>query len=284
MATTIVPPTNEGEPVAARPASTVLLLRDGAEGIEVFMVERHRAVDFASGALVFPGGKVEPADAAPEVQSVANGLDGLSTEEAALRVAAVREIFEEAGVLLARPRGSDEFVAQDAVDDLVARFRAPLETDEKDIADLIAAADIELACEMLVPFAHWVTPRAVPKRFDTHFFATAIPPNQEPLHDGGETVASRWVRPADALADSEAGKVTLVFATKMNLRLLAESATVDEALAAAANRRIVRVEPEVTEVDGGFHLRIPAEAGYGVTEDFVRAEERAMRHVPRRGS
>jgi len=212
MATTIVPPTNKGAPVAPRPASTVLLLRDGPRGIEVFMVVRHRAIEFASG------------------------------------------------------------------------FRAPLEKDEKDVADLIAAADIELACEMLVPFAHWVTPRAVPKRFDTRFFATAMPPNQEPAHDGGETVASRWVRPADALAEAEAGRATLVFATKMNLRLLAESATVDEALAAAAKRRIVCVEPEVTEVEGGFHLRIPAEAGYGLTEDFVRAEDRAMKHVPRERS
>jgi len=284
MATTIVPPTNKGAPVAPRPASTVLLLRDGPRGIEVFMVVRHRAIEFASGAMVFPGGKVEPADGAAEVQSAAHGLEGLSAEEAAFRVAAVREIFEEAGVLLARPTGSAEFVAQDAVDDLVARFRAPLEKDEKDIADLIAAADIELACEMLVPFAHWVTPRAVPKRFDTRFFATAMPPNQEPAHDGGETVASRWVRPADALAEAEAGRATLVFATKMNLRLLAESATVDEALAAAAKRRIVCVEPEVTEVEGGFHLRIPAEAGYGLTEDFVRAEDRAMKHVPRERS
>jgi len=284
MATTIVPPTNQGEPVAPRPASTVLLLRDGAEGIEVFMVERHRAIEFASGAMVFPGGKVEPADGAPEVQHAAHGVEGLSAEEAAFRVAAVREIFEEAGVLLARPTGSSEFVAQEVVDDLVARFRAPLEKDEKDIADLIAAADIELACEMLVPFAHWVTPRAVPKRFDTRFFATAMPPNQEPAHDGGETVSSHWVRPADALAAAEAGRATLVFATKMNLRLLAESATVEQALAAAAERRIVCVEPEVTEVEGGFRLRIPAEAGYGLTEDFVRAEDRAMKHVPRERS
>jgi 8-oxo-dGTP pyrophosphatase MutT (NUDIX family) len=242
------------EPV---PAATILLVRDAAAGLEVFMVERHREVDFATGALVFPGGKLEPGDREPGTLARCSACPGLSAHDLALRVAAIRETFEEAGVLLARPRGSPALV--DA-----RRLRSIARRDA--LAALAEAEDLELAADLLVPFAHWITPEFMPKRFDTHFFLVAAPGDQAAAHDGSESVDSAWITPAAALAEAESGRRTIIFPTLANLRKLGRSRSAAEALERARRDPVVTVLPRVERRDGRAVVCIPPEAGYEPSE------------------
>jgi 8-oxo-dGTP pyrophosphatase MutT (NUDIX family) len=259
-------------PVPARPAATVVILRDSAAGIEVFMVERRREIEFASGALVFPGGKVDAEDADPAWEELAAAP--LPAPERAFFVAAGRETFEEAGLMLARRRGSAELVDAETADRLVETHRARLLKGETTFVDILRAEDLVLAADLLVPFAHWITPERVPKRFDTHFFLVAAPVTQLGAHDGTESAEGFWIAPRQALADAEAGRRTLVFATRMNLTRLARYGTVADAVAATRAAPIVTVVPRVKHTPEGRWLQIPAEAGYGVTEVFVEAASR----------
>jgi 8-oxo-dGTP pyrophosphatase MutT (NUDIX family) len=246
------------EPVPARPAATVLLVRDGESGLEVFMVARHREIDFASGALVFPGGSLEPGDHAIAADGARCGLGGgLDERGRAIRVAAVRETFEECGVLLARPRGSKDWLPGARVAELGQRHR------RRSFGEWLLAEDLVLALDALTPFAHWITPAVLPKRFDTHFFILASPQDQSARHDGSESVDSLWINPVRALADAEAGKYTIVLATRLNLQKLAQSPDVASALEAARARPIVTVAPVAVKTAAGYDIHIPAEAGYG---------------------
>ncbi len=217
-----------------RAAATVLLVRDGPQGLQVFMVVRHHAIDFASGALVFPGGKVEPED-----RELAGG-----DEERAARVAAIRETYEECGVLLAHGAGA-------------------LSADRRPFRERLEAEQLEPALDALTPFAHWITPPILAKRFDTRFYIVAAPEGQAAMHDGGEAVDSVWIEPARAVLEGAEGRRTLVLATRLNLELLGQSATAHEAIAAARLRRVVKVEPQALRTETGFRLTIPPEAGYG---------------------
>lgn len=269
---------NDAAKIVPRPASTVLLLRDGPSGLEVLMVTRNVASDFAGGALVFPGGRVDVADGEAAALSCGRSVAGVDAGAMAFRVAAVRETFEEAHMLLARPRRVDRLLTAGEVDaleqGLAARLgRAP------HFADIVAAGGIELATDLLVPFAHWITPVGPPKRFDTHFFLAQAPSDQIAAHDGREAVETIWIAPQKAIAESEARRVTLVFATRMNLAKLGRSADVAAALAAARLDTVVTVCPELVETPQGKLLRIPAAAGYGITEMPANLTARAW--VPR---
>ncbi|MGO8918853.1 MAG: NUDIX hydrolase [Stellaceae bacterium] len=269
---------NDAALIKPRPASTVLLLRDGPGGTEVLMVTRNVASDFASGALVFPGGRVDAADAEPATLSRCRAVSGADAVAMAFRIAAVRETFEEAHLLLARREGGDRLLAAEEVDALETSLAARLGRPPQ-FADILAAGGIELATDLLVPFAHWITPIGPPKRFDTHFFLAPAPVDQVAAHDGREAVETVWISPRQAIADSEAGRVTLVFATRMNLVKLGRSRAVAEALAAARADIIVTVCPELIESPEGKLLRIPAAAGYGITEMPANLTARAW--VPR---
>lgn len=253
-------------PVTPRPASTVLLLRDGPGGLEVFMVVRHHQIDFATGALVFPGGSVDPTDMDGRLRARTRGADGLDDLAFGFRVAAIREAFEESGVLLARPKGSDGFVDAARTSALVEAWAEPIEKGETTLAAMLQGEDLELAVDALVPFAHWITPPALAKRFDTHFFLAPAPVGQLARHDGRESVDSVWVRPADACAAADAGERTVIFPTRMNLEKLGRSDSVAAALETAAASPVVTVEPRVEVFDGGRIMRIPIEAGYGAAE------------------
>ena len=177
------------EAVAARPASTILLLRDGAsEEIEVFMMVRHHEIEFSSGALVFPGGSVDAGDgeiiARPELYSVGEGGDAT---ELSFKIAAIRETFEESGILLARPRGSNELVDAKQAAHIEAGHRAALSERKTTFLDVLTEAGMVLALDALVPYARWITPEGMPKRFDTWFFLAAAPPEQLGAHDGRES-------------------------------------------------------------------------------------------------
>jgi 8-oxo-dGTP pyrophosphatase MutT (NUDIX family) len=252
-------------PAPAKLASTVLLLRDGAEGLEVFMVVRHQEIDFASGALVFPGGKVAKGDSEPEALAHCSGLDGLAPEAAALRVAAIREAFEECGVLFARERGSKQLIGAERLAGL-EHYRQPLDRGELGIGQMLREQQLELACEALVPFAHWITPVMMPKRFDTLFFLAVAPAEHLAVHDGHELVDSVWIRPADALREADVGRRTVIAPTRMNIQRLGFSDSVAEALAAAQAQPVIKVLPELVQTPAGPRLRIPLEAGYRVSE------------------
>jgi len=249
-----------------RPASTLLLVRDGPRGLEVFVVERHHQIDFAGGATVFPGGKVEDGDQDPELRARCAGAEGLDETSLAFRVAAIREAFEECGVLLARSRGSRELISVARLADLLKRYRAEVREHRVSIGQLARAEELELACDLLVHFAHWITPEGMPKRFDTHFFLVAAPADQFAAHDGTESVDSAWISPRRALADADAGKRTVIFPTRMNLAKLARSECVRDALEAARASRIVTVLPRVERGPDGPVIRIPADADYDVVE------------------
>lgn len=254
-------------PVTPLPASTVLLLRDGAETLEVFMVRRPDAMDFASGALVFPGGKVDPEDREVALRGRCAGVDGVDDTMLALQVAAIRETFEECGVLLARPRGSDRLVEPQRVHALLARYRAPLVKDEIGIGAMIEAEDLELACDLLVRFAHWITPEMRPKRFDTHFFLAPAPEGQQALHDGMESLDSLWTNCEGAIDSFHAGTHYLMFPTYANLKKLGRSRQVSEAMQRARAAPVVSVlGTQRRGPDGLIRMVVPRDAGYDLTE------------------
>jgi len=253
------------EPAPALPSATILLVRDGRAGLEVFMVERHHEIDTASGASVFPGGKLAEGDSDPALRASCDGAEGLDDEGLALAVAAIRESFEECGVLLARREGEAELLDAASVEAL-QDFRAAFETGTLAMTDFVRDHKLRLACDALVPFARWITPIVVPKRFDTHFYLTAAPADQAALHDGGETVDSIWIRPEAALREANAGTRPIVFPTRLNLMLLAQTPSVSAALAAARAREVVAVQPEIEDRDGDKAVCIPAAAGYPINE------------------
>jgi 8-oxo-dGTP pyrophosphatase MutT (NUDIX family) len=250
-----------------RPATTVLLLRpskagDTASPLEVFMVVRHHQIDAFSGALVFPGGKLEDADGDPRLRARCGNAEKCSDDELKFRVAGVREAFEECGVLLARKRGQRALVAAADLKGIEARWRAKLAKDEATIVDLAEAEDIEIATDLMTPFAHWITPTFAPRRFDTWFFLAEAPQDQVALHDGSESVDSVWIGAQAAIDEATAGKRTLVHATLKNLELLVDGKTVVGAISQASERRIVTVQPWVETRDGKRFLHIPEGAGY----------------------
>ena len=254
------------ETVAPRPASTILLLRDAAaqKEVEVFMMVRHYEIDFNSGALVFPGGSVDKGDkeiiATPELYSGGEGLDETTLS---FRIAAIRETFEESGILLARPKGSKALVDAKRASEIEAAHRADLCDSKISFLEVIEASGLVLALDALVPYAHWITPEGMPKRFDTWFFLAAAPPEQAGAHDGKESTDSIWVSPREAVAGGESGRFKLPFPTTRNLIRLGKQASVQTALDDSRGRPIVTVMPVMTKTaDGSRQLRIPREAGY----------------------
>lgn len=250
-------------PPEPKPSATILLLRDGARGLEVFMVQRHHQIDFATGAMVFPGGKVDAADADPALATRCDAAVGDALRP--IHVAAIRETFEECGVLLARPAGQRGLVSAARLAEIEQRHRAALNAGERTLRELVEREDLRLANDLLVPFAHWITPVFMPKRFDTYFYLVAAPPDQLALHDGGESVDSVWTRPEDAAAERAAGRRTIIFPTFMQVQKLGRSRSVEDAIAAARSAPVVTVLPQVEERAGEKVMVIPAEAGYDVT-------------------
>jgi 8-oxo-dGTP pyrophosphatase MutT (NUDIX family) len=263
------------EVAKARPASTILLLRDsaGPDGkgaddkgrgeIEVFMMVRHYEIDFNSGALVFPGGSVDEGDqeiiTKPELYS---GGDRLDAAAMSFRIAAIRETFEESGILLAKPRGSSTLIDAKRAGEIEAVHRAALCDGKTTFLQVLTDNGLLLTPDELVPYAHWITPEGMPKRFDTWFFLAAAPPEQVGAHDGKESTDSIWVSPREALAGGESGRFKLPFPTTRNLIKLGKHRTVRAALDDARGKPVVTVMPVMTRLNGGRQLRIPAEAGY----------------------
>jgi 8-oxo-dGTP pyrophosphatase MutT (NUDIX family) len=251
-------------PVPTVPAATTLMLRDTPHGLEVFMVMRHHQIDFASGALVFPGGKVDPGDS--EVHQYCTGIQGSDAGAIAMMVGSIREAFEECGILLARHQGSPELISGDHLNSL-QHYRDKLNGGKLTLKQFLETEQLELACDCLQRFAHWVTPEMMPKRFDTLFYLAAAPLDHVAVHDGGESIDSVWIRPQDALQGAKQGRYTIIFPTRLNIELLAQSRTVQEAIDMAQNRPIVTVLPWTEKRQDGNYICIPATAGYAIFEE-----------------
>jgi 8-oxo-dGTP pyrophosphatase MutT (NUDIX family) len=247
------------------PAATILLLRGDHDVLEVFMVVRHHQIDFASGALVFPGGKVDPHDEDPALGTLCDGA-AASAAMRTLQVAAIREAFEECGVLLARRAGERNLISGDALAALEP-YRARLVKNEVSLLEFLGTADLRLACDLLTPFAHWVTPDMMPKRFDTYFFLAEAPRDHLALHDGHESVDSVWITPQAAIEGARSGRYTVIFPTLRNIEKLAHARSPAEAISRAKGSPIVSVTPWTERRSDGNYLCIPCEAGYDISEE-----------------
>jgi 8-oxo-dGTP pyrophosphatase MutT (NUDIX family) len=248
-------------PARPRNAATLILLRDPGrpEGeTEVLLLQRNARSAFLPGAHVFPGGVVEEADCAPEMAALCQGL-GFDRAHRIIRdarppekslgffVAAIREAFEESGVLLAGDRSGQPLPArggrgQPRMDqEQVPRWpgeRAEVNANPSVFASRLRDQGLKLATDRMFYFAHWITPEALPIRFDARFFVAAVPPGQDASPDGQETVEARWMSPREAVAEHAQGKLMLAPPTFHSLRELAGFRTVDEAIASIRGKNI----------------------------------------------
>lgn len=253
---------------AARAASTILLLRDaptdvaGVSEIEIFMMVRNYQIEFASGALVFPGGSVDAGDALIAARPELYRTNPAVSVGITFQIAAVRETFEESGILLARHRGGTELIDADLAERIGAAHREEIADGKGSFADVLDGHQLELALDLLVPYAHWITPVGLPKRFDTWFFLVAAPPEQVGMHDGRELTDSIWIRAGEAVEGGKSGRFTLLFPTVRNLIRLNKQPDVATALAHARDTQVVTVTPIMSRDGDTRQLRIPAEAGY----------------------
>ena len=248
------------------PAATILLVRDEPT-FEVLMVQRHHKIDFASGALVFPGGKTHESDHDPAWEFRTLGWGEALPHKRPLRIAAIREAYEETGILLARHPDASPFNG----DERAGKARDDVANNRRSFLNLVEELDVHLDLEALSVFARWITPAMMPKRFDTWFYVAAAPPDQLAVCDGWETVDAEWIAPAEAIRLGEAKQREIIFPTRMNLQLLAEAANSDDAVARARARELVTVEPKVMETPNGRALVLPPNAGYGdVAEPMSR--------------
>ncbi len=224
-------------------SATVLLLRD--DPFEVLLVSRAARGAFAS-ALVFPGGAIDPEDHEPGWREVVEDFDAVADEERPLRVGAIRELWEETGILLGGP-------------EVPVRNGQPFRT-------ALQSATPRVRLDALTRFARWITPVTEPRRFDTHFYLALAPAGQDAVPDGSETLAAEWMPPGRAVELAQSGERPIIFPTMMNLALLAESASGEDAIAAAISRRRVTVQPDIfLGDDGERHIRIPSESGYPIS-------------------
>jgi 8-oxo-dGTP pyrophosphatase MutT (NUDIX family) len=244
-----------------------VVLRDSLSGPEVFMVRRHEATAFMGGAHVFPGGRVDAADHGADegwcdgIAHAARQLGGLPpAEAAAYHVAAARELFEEAGVLLARDaRGEFVSLGGGADHERFKQDRKDVHAVRATLRAVLEREHLRLALDALVLFAHWVTPPIDTRQFDTRFFMTRVPPHQAPAHDDAETTHGVWMTAPVAIARSQKREIVLPPPTWSTLRELEPFTSVDDALAWARRRRVVRREPTLLEQEGVRMLLVPGD-------------------------
>lgn len=251
-------------PVIPALASTVILLRDTPAGPEVFMVRRHVRSEFAADVYVFPGGKVDEGDGLPAPhREDAGNVRSSSVDFYMVKQAAVRELFEEAGVLLAyEPDGLVVDTTRDEMGEY-DRWRRELHDGDVGMQQFAADRGLCFAHDLLHAFSHWITPVNLPRRFDTWFFAARMPDRQQSLHDAVETTAGAWVRPGDALRRSRDGDFPLVFATVKQLERLARHSTVANVFAGVTLHDLEPVTPKMITDGAETRFLLPGDPGYG---------------------
>lgn len=253
-------------PAEPRDSATIIVARDDHGALEVFMLERHLDSDFAGGAYVFPGGTLDEADRDTTLADLTDGWEALARDmrepdadlARALIVCAIRETFEESGVLLARD--ADGGVVRLADEPAWEERRRALAARDLTALELAKETGIRYAADLLRFWSRLVTPVYAHRRYDTRFFVAHMPPGQTPLHDDVETTASRWVRPLEAVAASREGAFTIIFPTRRTLEDAGVHATADELFAAAIGRDATAVCPTIGVVDGEVRVKLPGDA------------------------
>lgn len=233
----------------------------------MLLVRRHDNVAFMGGAHVFPGGRVDGADRLDEPVAICDGVELAATrmpdlgpaEAVAHHVAALRELFEEAGVLLAR--GSDGALVgiHGETADRFRAHRAELAAGETTLPAIVEGERLRLALDAITPFAHWVTPEIEIKRYDTRFFVAAAPASQDAVHDDRETTGSVWLDPADAVEQCRLAAIALPPPTWTTLRTLEKFPSVEAVLQWARDRTVVRIEPGFVGDGEGALLTLPGD-------------------------
>lgn len=284
----------------ALPASTVMMLRDTSAGMEVFLLKRHTASDVLGGAYVFPGGKVDAGDTAPDMASrldqkpvalhaALNEHDIDAITASGLYVAALREVYEECGVLFAEPAQHDtdemELLHPSGADSM-----AHLTGTGASLATLMDQHGLRLQTRKLVPWARWVTPTApslMRKRFDTRFFVSVVPNHQTAIHDDHETTDSVWLSPREALNHYWQDRMALAPPQIMSLAHLARFNTAGEAMAYAVSRKPALIRPQPFDMEGTRVICYPGDALHSDKERAVpgptRLYYRNKRFEPQQG-
>ncbi|MEI7887067.1 MAG: NUDIX hydrolase [Actinomycetes bacterium] len=256
--------------VEVRDAATVMLLRDGPDGVEVCMLQRNLQSDYVGGAYVFPGGGVDPQDAGEDLAGMFLGRTDAAASRVldvdqgglAFWVAAIRESFEEAGLLLAETMAGERISFADP--QVAARFevhRRDVDSGRRRLAEICLQERLRLEVGNIHYFSRWVTPPGAPRRYDTRFFVAAAPEGQVALHDDAEVIATRWVTPEAALADQEAGRITMIFPTIRTMIALAKFDSAAQVLEhAAMQTEITPMLPFMKDFGAGLRIVLPATA------------------------
>jgi len=249
-------------------AATVIIARDGDAGLEILVIERAAGMGFAGGAIAFPGGKVDASDAWPEeaadMAARLPGFDTIAPEEAACRIAAAREAFEETGILLSTgPLVSAE---------TRARLRPLSDQHQLSFAALLHETGHSLPASALQPFSRWLPPEGLHKRFDTRFYLATCPEGEAHQADGTEAVHARWATPARLLAEADAEQISLLFPTRCNLARLAQHANVSALLSDPTPATLV--QPAIVESADGPMLTIPGGIGYPYRQELLHRVRR----------
>jgi len=256
-----------------------MVVRDAAEpdsdgsSLEVLMVRRNLQSDFVGGAFVFPGGSVDPLDGGADAEAACKGrsdaeastLLGVESGGLAYWVAALRETFEEAGLLLAeRPEGPPLLAGEPGEEARFVAERAAVNAGTRRFLDLCRDENLRLLVGQVHYFAHWIAPQGAPRRFDTRFFVAAAPSGQKAAHDAGETIADTWISPGRALEGHRNGVFEMIFPTIRNLQAISRFATSAALLEAAedASRSVPTIEPRVTADGNGVRILLPGDEGY----------------------
>src|SRR4051795_5140136 len=252
-----------------------MLVRDGADGqspLEVFMLRRNLNSDFVGGAYVFPGGAVDEADRHADLEAICEGRSddqasqmlGIDSGGLAYWVGAIRECFEEAGVLLAYTEDGE--VVSHIDPDTEERFiehRRAADTGKAGLIEVCKKENLRLPVDQIHYFSHWITPEGPPRRYDTRFFVTAAPPEQVPLHDDRETIANTWINPQVAIDRCDRGEFEMIMPTIKNLEAIARFERSEDLLAAAAAiESVPAILPRLANDGEGVRILLPGDPGY----------------------
>lgn len=257
------------EPAVPRPAATIVLMRDGDAGSEVLLLRRNRESGFVPGAYVFPGGRVDGADAHPDLL---HRVDGLTSDEAAERLehtdgeppamafylAALREAFEETGILVGH-HADGHHPPTAAESEEVDAIRDDLMEDRITFAEALARMDCRIEGSAVEYLAHWITPAVEPRRYDTRFFAARVPRGSDAIIDPREMTDAVWITPEGALARNEAGRLPMVFPTIKTLQRLARYGDVASTLDALSRRRVPSILPRLVTTPTGVGMELDEE-------------------------
>jgi 8-oxo-dGTP pyrophosphatase MutT (NUDIX family) len=265
-------------------SATVILTRDSNQGqYRILLMRRHRDQDFMGGAFVFPGGRLDERDCDPDLAHRARGLtateakrrlqtpDVPETRALGLFLAALRETFEEAGVLLAYDKTGELIdFAEGETAGRFAAYRLKLLENRLSLRELAETEDLQFALDLLVPYSHWITPQVESKRFSTRFFLARKPAGQLPFHDTIEMTKSQWITPSNAIELHQAGQILLMPPTLKTVEELNEFDSVDDLFTAAQSQQIRTILPEAFVTEDGFGVRLPHDPEY-TTEPFKQS-------------